>query len=38
MRNGLENSNKLSVKGKALTGPVSLFSQYVVKGVVGSET
>ena len=37
MRNGLENSNKLSVKGEAVTRPVGLFSKYVVSRVVGGE-
>ena len=37
MRDGLENSNKLSVKGEALTRPVCLFSEDVVRGVVGGE-
>ena len=37
MRNGLENSDKLSVKGEASTRPVCLFSEDVVGGVVGGE-
>ena len=37
MRNGLENSNKLSIKGEASTGPVCLFNEDVVGGVVGGE-
>ena len=34
----MENSDKLSIKGKAPTGPVGLFGQYVIRGVVGSKT
>ena len=37
MKNGLENSYKLSIKGETTTGPVGLFGQYVVGGVVGNE-